>query len=60
MTDRSDAVVLTYTANGAGTRYVFEPRSDGRYDMMEKTLTKGGTWREAGSKVVDSVAVETP
>jgi hypothetical protein len=60
MMDRSDAVVVTTKHNGHGYRRVFEPRSDGRYDVVEKTLTKAGDWREVGYEVVDEVAVETP
>lgn len=58
--DRSDATVVTVRSTAGGTRYVFEPRSDGEYIMFEKTLTKGGTWRTVGKRVVSSVAVETP
>lgn len=58
MTDRSDAVVVTTKHNGAGYRRIFEPRADGRYDVVEKTLTKAGTWREVGHEVVDEVVVE--
>jgi hypothetical protein len=58
MTDRSDAVVVTTKHEGHGYRRIFEPRSDGRYDVVEKTLTKAGTWREVGHEIVDEVIVE--
>jgi len=58
MTDRSDAVVVTTKSNGHGYRRIFEPRSDGRYDVIEKTLTKAGMWREVGHDIVDEVVVE--
>jgi hypothetical protein len=61
MTDRSDAIVVTISDTyDGGTRYVFEPRDGGGYEMVEKTLTKGGDWRTVGSKLVDSVEIETP
>jgi hypothetical protein len=58
MMDRSDGIVVTTKHNGAGYRRIFEPRSDGRYDVVEETLTKAGTWRELGYEVVDNVTVE--
>jgi len=58
VTDRSDAVVVTYRADGGARRLRFEPRSDGRHDLVEETLTNGGTWRVVGERVVDSVAVD--
>lgn len=58
MTDRTDAVVVTTRRNGHALRRTFEPRSDGRYDVIEQTLTMAGEWREIGHEVVDDVAVE--
>lgn len=60
MTDRSDATVLTIRSNAGGTRYIFEPRSDGDYTMMEKTLTKGGHWRKVGKRIVSEIDIENP
>lgn len=56
--DRSDATVVTIRSTAGGTRYVFEPRSDGDYTMFEKTLMKCGDWRTVGKRVVWSVTVE--
>jgi hypothetical protein len=58
MTDRSDATVITVRSTAGGTRYVFEPRSDGDHTMYEKTLTKGGDWRTVGKRIVSEVTVE--
>lgn len=58
MTDRSDGIVITTRKNGAAFRRTFEPRSDGRYDVREQTLTIEGDWREVGHEVVDDVEVE--
>jgi len=55
---RADALTLTYRANGRECREVFEPRSDGRYDRVEKVRTTGGDWRAVGHEIVDTVAVE--
>ena len=56
--DRSDAVTVTWSANGRKRRFVFVPRDDGRYDRAEEVYTVGGYWREVGSGPVDTVAVE--
>lgn len=58
MTDRGDAVVVTWHARGRGQRLTFEPRSDGRWDRSEAVRTKGGDWRTVGTEIVDRVAVE--
>ena len=58
MSDRSDATVLTYRHNKGGRRLVFEPRDDGDLTLVEKTRTKGGTWRTVGKRIVSSVSVE--
>lgn len=60
MTHRADAVVVTTRHEGHGYRRIFEPRADGRWDVVEKTLDSAGEWREVGHDVVDSVAVEVP
>ena len=57
-TNRSDAVTVTWSANDRKRRFVFEPRSDGRYDRVEEVFTTGGYWREVGTEAVDTVAVE--
>lgn len=60
MTDCTDATVVTVKSTAGGTRYVFEPRTDGDYTLFEKTLTKGGDWRTVGKRVVSSVNIEVP
>lgn len=57
MTDRSDALVLTYrTPRGQDFRTVVEPRADGAFDVVEETRDIGGAWREVGhDEAVDVV-----
>lgn len=57
--DRSDALVVTERRAGdGGRRTVYEPRSDGRVDRIEETLTKRGDWREVGHEIITAVDVE--
>lgn len=59
MTDREDTRVLTLRyADGRGKRLEIEPREDGRYDVIERILTKGGDWKPAGTEIAASVAIE--
>lgn len=59
MSDRSDATVVTLAyPDGRATRQVIEPRSDGRYDVVEKVRQKDGTFREVGHDIAERVAVE--
>lgn len=63
MTDRSDAVVVTYQPAGrAPRRLVFEPRSgDGPdWQRVEEVRDHNGEWREVGSELVERVDVERP
>ena len=52
----ADLVVET-TRHGAVRREEYTRRSDGRYDRVEKALTKGGDYRPIGHDVVDDVTV---
>jgi len=59
MTDRGDATVVTLRyADGRGKRLEIEPRDDGRFEIVERILTKGGDWRPAGTTVADAVEIE--
>lgn len=53
-TNRSDALVIT----ADDTRHIYEPRSDGRYDYIEKARMATGEWREVGHDIVETLAVE--
>lgn len=58
MTDRSDAVIVRYRpTHGPARQLVFEPRSDGRFRLVEREWT-GCVWRPVGSRLVDDVALE--
>lgn len=57
MTDRSDAIVLTWGNIGGQKRLVFEPLSNGRYELTEKVRTEG-SWREIDSYPVERVSLE--
>lgn len=58
MTDRSDAVVVTWKPKGEQTRrYTFEPQSDGGWVREEETLRLDG-WSFVGSEPVESLSVE--
>ena len=58
--DRSDATVVhLQPANGDARKLVVEPRSDGRYELVDKRWT-GDRWRVAGTELVEHVAVSTP
>ena len=60
MTDRRDAVTLTYRPTGRPPeRVTFEPRSDGRWDRVEETWVGEpcGRWRQRGHEIVDQLAV---
>lgn len=50
-------VTLEYP-DGRAARFEFSERDDGRVDVVEKTLTKGGDYRTVGHEVADHVAVE--
>lgn len=59
--DRSDATVVTVRyGDGRAQRWEYEPRSDGRYDVTERVLTEGGTFRVVGEDIAETVDVETP
>ena len=52
-----DALEVEYN-DGRGERIEFSERPDGRVDVVEKALTKGGDYRTVGHEVADSVSVE--
>jgi len=59
--DRTEATVIALRfANGRGRRLEIDPRDDGRFEIAERILTKGGDWRPVGTELAESVAVETP
>lgn len=59
MTDCADATVVTLRfADGRGQRFEIEPRDDGRFEVEERILTKGGDWKFAGSEPAESVSIE--
>ena len=60
MTDRSDAIVISLSPTHEPDRkIVFEPRSDGSYERVEK-LWRDGRWHTTGSELIDHVSVSTP
>lgn len=60
--DRSDALVLTLRfVDGRGQRLVVEPGSEdprGEHTLVDKRLTKGGTFDAKSSDPLDAIAVE--
>lgn len=52
-----DALEVEYN-DGRGERIEFTERPDGRVDVVEKALTKGGEYRTVGHEVADSVSIE--
>ena len=59
-TDRSDAIVISLSPpHEPDRKIVFEPRSDGSYERVEK-LWRDGRWHTAGSELIDHVSVSTP
>jgi hypothetical protein len=59
MTDGSDAAVVTLRfADGRGRRLEIEPRDDGRFEVAERVLTKGGEWRPTGTEIAETVSIE--
>jgi len=57
--DRTDATVITLRyADGRGKRLAIEPRDDGRHEIEERILTKGGEWRPVGTEIADAVHIE--
>ena len=62
MTDRSEAIVISLSpTRDSDRKVVLEPRSDGRYTLVEKSWDDArGRWRTTGTQDVDHVAVSTP
>ena len=60
MTDRSDAIVLSLTpTHDADRKIVFEPRSDGRFERVEK-IWRGDRWHTTGTELIEHVTISTP
>jgi len=59
MTDRSDGTTVTLRfVDGRGKRLEIEPRSDDRFAVTERVLTKGGEWRPVGTEIATALDID--